>query len=145
MSRPARTDAGKEMARRLGLPKELVELCTTGSAYHAALKEMVVGREDLEEYSKGKLTEDVTKRFAEVKKDLRRITSFGSGIRAVATEEILVGFEEGVTAAAAPALRRIEGGGKSQEVADLLATTSGNVASAVAAPLATRAARNSSK
>ena len=134
MSRPARTaDAGKEMARGLGLSEETIELCTTGSACHKALKEMVAKREDSETYPKEKFIEDVAKRFAEVVGGLRRITAVGTDIRAI------------TAAAAAPVLRVIEGDGASREVADLLAATSGSVVGAIAAPLATRAARSSSK
>ena len=157
------TDAGKEMARRLGLPKEMIELCTTSSPYHIALKEMVAGREDLETYLKEKFIEDVTNRFAEVTKDLRRITGFGTGVRAITVDEISMGLSGGeAEVAAAPEavggaamvaeelgaaknLRVIEGGEESLEVSDLLAAASGSVESAVAAPLAAPRSRSQNK
>ena len=136
MSRPVRTaDAGKEMARGLGLSEETIELCTTGSACHKALKEMVAKRKDSETYPKEKFIEDVAKRFAEVTRDLRRITGFGADVRTVTTCEI-GGSRAEVVAAAAPTLRAIRGGEESREVSALLG---GVIASASAAPLVTRA------
>lgn len=135
MSRPARTtNAGQEEARELGLPEELVKLCTTSSAYHIALKEIIADHK----YSKAELIESVTERFAKVTKDLHRITSFGSrttaavSLRSEGATAAASDATRGVTAAAAPTLRAIEGGGASLEVAALL----GDVAHAVAAPLA---------
>jgi hypothetical protein len=157
------------MARDLGLPEEMIKLCTTSSAYHVALKEMKsLG---LLTGSAESLTKAVGERFAEVSKDLRKIALLGlasrgavaaaapastnaalagrraratAGARAVMDSSDVAGG--GITAAAAPALRTIEGGGESSEVAALLgADTSGSAAGATAAPLVAQARVASSR
>lgn len=121
------TDAGKEYARGLGLPKEMIELCTTSSAYHRALQEMMAEPGyAVKEYSKEALIKDAEERFAKVTRDLHRITSFGSRPAEAVVPR---------AAAAAPTLRVVDGGGASLEISSLLGSS---VTHAVAAPLATQ-------
>jgi hypothetical protein len=121
------TNAGQEYARRLGLPKEMIELCTTSSAYHRALQEMMAEPEyAVKEYSKEAVIKDATERFAAITRDLHRITSFGSEkIRGAMPAE----------AVAAPILRVVDGSNAPHDIARLLG---GDVTHAAAAPLVAR-------